>query len=140
MTIRISRELPLFNFERLDILCPRIGHPCENCNIYCVLNSPNLCFSSCSCLNTLSSSGNADVSSSSRMSKASCFKITDDCKEVNWKYLQLNQGEGEGERMMRVILVIVPDCPFVSATAILLFLPTNEPKAIQFFHLPSQVL
>jgi len=29
MTIWISRELPLFNFERLDILCPRIGHPCE---------------------------------------------------------------------------------------------------------------
>jgi len=29
MTIRISRELPLFNFERLDILFPRIGHPCE---------------------------------------------------------------------------------------------------------------
>ena len=30
MTIRISRELSLFNFERLDELCPRIGHPCEN--------------------------------------------------------------------------------------------------------------
>ena len=30
MTIRISRELALLNFERLDILCPRIGHPCEN--------------------------------------------------------------------------------------------------------------
>ena len=30
MTIRISRELPLFNFERLNILYPRIGHPCEN--------------------------------------------------------------------------------------------------------------
>ena len=30
MTIRISRELPLFHFERLDILCPWIGHPCEN--------------------------------------------------------------------------------------------------------------
>jgi len=29
MTIRISRELPLFNFERLDELCPRIEHPCE---------------------------------------------------------------------------------------------------------------
>ena len=29
MTIRISRELSLFNFERLDILCPRIGHLCE---------------------------------------------------------------------------------------------------------------
>ena len=28
-TIWISRELPLFNFERLDILCVRIGHPCE---------------------------------------------------------------------------------------------------------------
>jgi len=25
MTIRICRELQLFNFERLDILCPRIG-------------------------------------------------------------------------------------------------------------------
>ena len=30
MTIRISRELPLFNFDRLDILGPRIGHPCDN--------------------------------------------------------------------------------------------------------------
>ena len=29
MTIRISRKLPLFNFERLDELCPRIGHLCE---------------------------------------------------------------------------------------------------------------
>jgi len=30
MTIRISRELLLFNFERLDELCPRIEHSCEN--------------------------------------------------------------------------------------------------------------
>ena len=29
MTIRISRELPLFNFKRLDELCPWIGHLCE---------------------------------------------------------------------------------------------------------------
>ena len=29
MTIRISRELPLLNFERLDELCPRIEHSCE---------------------------------------------------------------------------------------------------------------
>ena len=29
MTIRISWELPLFNFERVDELCPRIGHLCE---------------------------------------------------------------------------------------------------------------
>ena len=28
-TIRISGQLPLFNFEHLDILCPRIGHLCE---------------------------------------------------------------------------------------------------------------
>jgi len=28
MTIWISRELPLFNFESLNILCPRIGLPC----------------------------------------------------------------------------------------------------------------
>ena len=29
MTIWISRELPLFNFERHAKLCPRIRHPCE---------------------------------------------------------------------------------------------------------------
>jgi len=29
MTILISRELPLFNIERLDILCAWIGHPSE---------------------------------------------------------------------------------------------------------------
>ena len=28
-TIRICRELPLLNFERLDILCPWIDHPSE---------------------------------------------------------------------------------------------------------------
>ena len=28
-TIRICGELPLFNFERLDELCPRIGHSSE---------------------------------------------------------------------------------------------------------------
>ena len=30
MTIWISRELPLFNFERLNEWCPRIGHPGVN--------------------------------------------------------------------------------------------------------------
>ena len=29
LTIWISRELSLFNFERLDILCARIGHSCK---------------------------------------------------------------------------------------------------------------
>ena len=29
MTIQICRELPLFNFEHLDILCPLIGYPSE---------------------------------------------------------------------------------------------------------------
>ena len=29
MTIRICQELPLFNFEVLDILCPRIGLMCQ---------------------------------------------------------------------------------------------------------------
>jgi len=29
MTIQICRELPLFNFEGLNILCPRIEHPSE---------------------------------------------------------------------------------------------------------------
>ena len=47
MTIWISRELPLFNFERLDILCAWIGHPngmlwpfqfleSSRCSILCV--------------------------------------------------------------------------------------------------------
>ena len=30
MIIRICRELPLFNFERLGELCPRIGHPVKS--------------------------------------------------------------------------------------------------------------
>jgi len=30
MTIRISRELPLFNFERLDEFCLGIGHPVKS--------------------------------------------------------------------------------------------------------------
>ena len=30
MTVLISRELPLFYFEHLDILCAWIGHPSEN--------------------------------------------------------------------------------------------------------------
>ena len=30
MTVGISIELMMFNFERLNMLCPRIGHPCEN--------------------------------------------------------------------------------------------------------------
>ena len=29
MTIWISREVPFFNFQRLDILCLQIGHPFE---------------------------------------------------------------------------------------------------------------
>ena len=29
MTIRLCWELSLFNFKRVDILCPRIGHPSE---------------------------------------------------------------------------------------------------------------
>ena len=29
ITIWISKELPVFNFECLEILCPRSGHPCE---------------------------------------------------------------------------------------------------------------
>ena len=43
------------------------------------LNSPNFCLSSNNCLKMSSNSGNADNSSSSRRSKASIFKQTDDC-------------------------------------------------------------
>jgi len=39
MTIWISRELPLFNFERLDIWCTWIGHPCEMLWIFEFLES-----------------------------------------------------------------------------------------------------
>ena len=48
-SIRISRELPLFNCERLDILCPRIGHPCEKLwpfefleNFRCLISSVSI--------------------------------------------------------------------------------------------------
>ena len=39
MAIRISRDLPLFNFERLDKLCPRIEHPCEKLGPFKFLES-----------------------------------------------------------------------------------------------------
>jgi len=39
MTIRISRQLPLFNFERLDILCPRIDLLCEKLGPFELLDS-----------------------------------------------------------------------------------------------------
>jgi len=49
MTIRISRELPLSNFERLDILWPRIGHPREKLwpfeffeNFHCSISSVSI--------------------------------------------------------------------------------------------------
>jgi len=39
MTIWISRELPMFKFENLDILCARIEHPCENLSPFEFLES-----------------------------------------------------------------------------------------------------
>ena len=49
MTIRFSWELPLFNFERLDILCPQIGHPWEKLwalefleGIHCTISSVSI--------------------------------------------------------------------------------------------------
>ena len=39
MTIWISRELPLFNFERLDILCAWMGPPSEKLGQFELLNS-----------------------------------------------------------------------------------------------------
>ena len=39
ITIRISRELPLFNFERLDIFCARIGPPSEKLWLFDILES-----------------------------------------------------------------------------------------------------
>ena len=43
-----SRELPLFNFERLDILCPRIGDPCETLRPFDFLESFRFSISSVS--------------------------------------------------------------------------------------------
>jgi len=45
MTIWISRELPLFNFERLDILCAWIGPPSEKLWPFQYLNSFHCSFS-----------------------------------------------------------------------------------------------
>ena len=39
MTIWISREHPLFNFERLDVLCAWIGHLCEKLWLFEFLDS-----------------------------------------------------------------------------------------------------
>jgi len=39
MTISISQELPLFNFDRLDILCAWIGPPCEKLWLFEFLES-----------------------------------------------------------------------------------------------------
>jgi len=36
MTILICRELPLFNFERLDILCDWIWPPCKKASLYVI--------------------------------------------------------------------------------------------------------
>ena len=51
MTIWICRELPLFNFERLDMLCAWIGHASEKLwpfefleNITCSISSLSICF------------------------------------------------------------------------------------------------
>jgi len=51
MTIEICRELPLFNFERLDILGPRIKHPCEKLwpfefleSFCCSISSISICY------------------------------------------------------------------------------------------------
>ena len=53
MTIWISRELPLFNFERLDILCTWIEHPYEKLwpfsfleSFRCSISSVSICYAS----------------------------------------------------------------------------------------------
>ena len=50
MTISISRELPLFNFERLDMWCSWIGPPCDNLwpfefleSFRCSISSVSIC-------------------------------------------------------------------------------------------------
>ena len=50
MTIWISRELPLSNFERLDIFCAWIAHPCEKLwpfeyleSFRCSISSVSIC-------------------------------------------------------------------------------------------------
>jgi len=50
MTIWISRELPLFKYERLDILCALIGRPCEKLwpfeyleSFHCSILSVSIC-------------------------------------------------------------------------------------------------
>ena len=48
MTIRISRELPLLNFERLNEWCPRIGPPSEQLWPFELLNSFHYSISSVS--------------------------------------------------------------------------------------------
>jgi len=51
MTILISRELPLYNFKCLDIICPKIGHPSEKLwpfeyleSFRCSISSVSICY------------------------------------------------------------------------------------------------
>ena len=55
MTIWNSRELPFFNFERLVILCARIGHLCEKLWAYEILESFRCSISSVSICDALES-------------------------------------------------------------------------------------
>jgi len=48
MTILISRELPLFNFESLDILCAWLGLPCDKLWAFEILESFRCAISSVS--------------------------------------------------------------------------------------------
>jgi len=75
MTIQISRELPLFNFERLDILCPRIGHLCEKLGPFKFLESFRCSISSVSIFYVLVSDIRVKCYDHSNLSSASVVQF-----------------------------------------------------------------
>ena len=75
MTIRISRELPLFNFERLDELCPRIEHSCEKLCPFKFVESFGCSISSVSIYNVPGSNIRVKCYDHSNFSRASAVQF-----------------------------------------------------------------
>jgi len=75
ITIRLCRELPLFNFERLDILCTRIGHPSEILSPFEFLESFRCSISSVSIYNVLESDIRVKTYDHSNLSRASVVQF-----------------------------------------------------------------
>jgi len=95
MTIWISRELPLFNFERLDMWCSWIGHPSEKLWQFQFLKSFRCSISGVSICDVLESDIRVESSDNFNFSKASVvqFRASRYMMRLNrtseWKFMTI---------------------------------------------------